>query len=126
MKQREITLCSKPVTLGYCYATEIGYKILADEDINDFFTEAAEALNKKQLPDIRKTIYLILAAMTAYYDSRDEQSPLTDRQLMTDLTPQEIGTALGTVIVLRNDFYAVPTDEPQDKETTDGDRQKNV
>ena len=29
MIKKEVTLCGKQVTLAYCFATEIGYKILA-------------------------------------------------------------------------------------------------
>ena len=36
MITKEITLCSKQVTLAYCYATEIAYKDLANEDMLDY------------------------------------------------------------------------------------------
>ena len=108
MLTKEITICGKPVTLAYCYATEISYKILSDEDIIDFNKEIAKNIKKKQMPDIRRTIYLILASMSAYYESRDEKAPVTDKDLMNEATPQEVGLALGTIIGLRAQFYHLP------------------
>lgn len=102
--------------LAYCYATEISYKILSDEDVIDFGQEIAEKIQHEQMPDIRKTIYLLLASMQSYYEAKDEQCPITDKELMYECTPQEIGKALGTLLGLRVEFYHVPSDEPKDKE----------
>ena len=117
MITKEITIGGKPVTLAYCYATEISYKILSDEDINIFMTEVYECMNDdvQRMPDIRKTIFLILAAISAYYESRGEDLPIDDKTLMYDCKPEELGTALGVVLWLRGQFYAVPTGEPEDK-----------
>ena len=116
MITKEITICGKQVTLAYCYATEISYKILSDEDVIDFGQEIVEKIQHEQMPDIRKTIYLILAAMNAYYESKDEKAPVSGKELMYECTPQEIGQALSVIIGLRSQFYHVPTDEPEDKE----------
>ena len=118
MITKEITIGGKPVTLAYCYATEISYKLLSDEDINIFMTEVYECMNDdiQRMPDIRKTIFLILAAISAYYESRGEELPIDDKTLMYDCKPEEMGTALGVVLGLRGQFYAVPSDEPKDKE----------
>lgn len=125
MITKEITICGKQVTLAYCYATEISYKILSDEDIIDFGQEIVEKIQHEQMPDIRKTIYLILAAMNAYYESKGEKAPVSDKELMYECTPQEIGQALGVIIGLRSQFYHVPTDEPKDK-PADGKEEKNA
>ena len=117
MITKEITICGKQVTLAYCYATEISYKILSDEDIIDFGQEVIEKIQHEQMPDIRKTIFLILASMNAYYESKGEKAPVSDKELMYECTPQEIGQALGVIIGLRSQFYHVPTDEPEDKPT---------
>ena len=61
MITKEITICGKQVTLADCYATEISYKILSDEDIIGFSQEIVEKIQHEQMPDIKKTIYLILA-----------------------------------------------------------------
>ena len=116
MITKEITLCGKQVTLAYCYATEISYKILSDEDITDFIAEAATAIqDKNRMPDIRKSIFIVLASMQSYYESKDEQAPVTDKQLMYDSTSEELGTALGIIIGLRTNFYHIPKGEPDDK-----------
>ena len=126
MITKEITLCGKQVTLAYCFATEISYKILSDEDVTDFITEAAVAIqDKKRMPDIRKSIFLVLASMQSYYESKDEQAPITDKQLMYDSTQEELGTALGVVIGLRTNFYHIPKGEPEDKQK-EGSEEKNV
>lgn len=117
MITKEITICGKQVTLAYCYATEISYKILSNEDIIDFGQEVIEKIQHEQMPDIRKTIFLILASMNAYYESKGEKAPVSDKELMYECTPQEIGQALGVIIGLRSQFYHVPTDEPEDKPT---------
>lgn len=113
MKQQEITLCGKPVTLGYCYATEIAYTDMAGEDIQDFMQEAVTAVNTEtpRMPNPKKTIYAILACLLAYYESKGEKSPFESKDLMTDLTPQELGIAIGTIIGLRAQFYHLPESE---------------
>ena len=116
MITKEITICGKQVMLAYCYATEISYKILSDEDIIDFGQEIVEKIQHEQMPDIRRTIYLIIASMQSYYESKGETCPITDKELMYECTPQEIGQALGIIIGLRQMFYHVPVGEPEDKE----------
>ena len=127
MITKEVTLCGKQVILAYCYATEISYKILSDEDITDFIGEVIIAVqNKERMPDIRKSMYLILAAMQAYYDSKDDKSPVTDKNLMYDATSEEIGMALGTIIGLRAEFYHIPSGEPEDKPKEGDKDEKNA
>lgn len=125
MITKEITILGKQVTLAYCYATEISYKILSDEDIIDFGQEVVEKIQHEQMPDIRKTIFLIIASMQSYYESKGEQCPVTDKELMYECTPQEIGMALGVIIGLRSQFYHVPSDEPKEK-TAEGKESKNA
>ena len=117
MITKEITIGGKPVTLAYCYATEISYKLLSDEDINAFMQEVNKCLmtEPQQMPDIRKTIFLILAATSAYYESKGEELPIDDKTLMYECSPEELGTALGVVLGLRGQFYAVPAGEPENK-----------
>ena len=124
MKTKEITICGKQVTLAYCFATEISYKILAEEDITDFIESAINDIQNKRMPDMRKSIYAILAAMSAYCEANGMEHPITDDNIMFNATPTEIGTAIGTIIGLRTEFYRLPKDEPEE-ETTD-DTQKNV
>lgn len=115
MKTKNITICGKDVTLAYCYGTEISYKMLSDEDINDFVQEVIAALNAEpqRMPDIKKSVLLIIAAAMAYAESKGEKCPVADKDLMYHATPDELGTAIGTVIALRMEFYHVPTDEAE-------------
>ena len=115
MKTKTITICGKEVILAYCYGTEISYKILSDEDINDFVQEVVAALNAEpqRMPDIKKSVLLIIAAAMAYAESQGEKTPIADKDLMYHATPDELGTALGTVIALRMEFYHLPKDEAE-------------
>ena len=47
---------------------------------------------------------------------KGEELPIDDKALMYECSPEEMGTALGVVLGLRGQFYAVPSDEPEDKE----------
>lgn len=116
MTTKTITIAGKEVTLAYCYATEIGYKLLSDEDITAYMADAIEALKESRMPDTRKTVYVVIAAINAYSEWQGEQPVISDRDLMYDATPLELGTAFGTIIQLRADFYKVPSDEPNDEQ----------
>lgn len=116
MTTKTITIAGKEVTLAYCYATEIGYKLLSDEDITAYMADAMEALKVSRMPDTRKTVYVVIAAINAYSEWKGEQPVISDRDLMYDATPIELGTALGTIIQLRADFYKVPSDEPKNEQ----------
>ena len=117
MITEKITLAGKSVTLGYCYATEIAYKDLSGEDITAIIQETIAAINAKpaRMPDAKRSIYLVLAAIMAYYQSKDEDAPIRDTDLMNDTTPLELGTALGTIITLWAKFYDIPKGEPEEK-----------
>lgn len=119
MTTKTITIAGKETTLAYCYATEIGYKLLSDEDINDYMADAIEALGRKAMPDTRKTVYVVIAAINAYSEWNGEQPAISDRDLMYDATPLELGTALGTILQLRADFYKLPEGEPKDEQPDD-------
>lgn len=120
MLTKEITICGKTVTLAYCYATEIAYKDLSDENISDYIKEAVDCIQKETDPDVKHTIYAIIACMLAYYQSRGEECPLKDTDLMNDAKPIELGTAIIAVISLRQEFYHVPKGEPEEKPASDG------
>ena len=119
MIHEEITIAGKPVTLGYCYATEIAYKGLSGEDISAIIQDTFAAINAQppRMPDVKRSIYLVLAAAMAYYQSKgeDESTPIRDTDLMNEATPIELGNALGTIINLWAKFYSIPAGEPEDK-----------
>ena len=112
-----ITICGKQVTLAYCYATEIAYKDMSGEDITDIIQETAACVNAQpaRMPDAKRSIYLVLAAVTAYYESKKEDAPIEATDLMRETSPLELGTALGTIITLWAKFYDIPKGEPADK-----------
>lgn len=125
MIKKEITICSKQVTLAYCYATEIAYKDLSDEDMFDYAQHAVEAIQAQRDPDIKKTILAIIACMMAYYEDSDK-APVKDSEIMKQATPVEIGTAMLTIISMRSEFYHVPTGEPEDKPEKGARKRKNA
>lgn len=116
MTTKEITICGTQLALSYCYAVEIGYKIMADQNIHDFFDEVGKALNEQKMPDIQRTVYLIMASAMAYYESREAAAPITDKQLIYESSPEDLGNALLAIITLRNEFFKVPSDELTESE----------
>lgn len=116
MVKKEITLCGKQINIAYCYATEISFKILTDEDINDYMQEAYSVIQAERMPDIDKSVKLILSAITAYYESKEEEPPIGSKELLYESTPTEIGNALGVILAMRVEFYHVPKGEPSTKE----------
>ena len=125
MITKEITICSKQVTLAYCYATEIAYKDLADEDMLDYAKHAIDSIHAQRDPDIKRTIFAIIACMMAYYEDADK-TPVKDSEIMREATPVEIGTAMLTILSMRSEFYHVPTGEPEDKPKDGQDAEKNA
>lgn len=112
--------------MAYCFATEIAYKDYTGENIGDYMKEAIAktTATPPQMPDIKKTMYIILAAIMAYYASQDKDAPVKDQDIMTEATPQELGAALGTVLSLYAQFYAVP-EEMKGKESKGKGKGKN-
>lgn len=122
MTTTTITIAGKPVTLAYCYATEIAFKDLSGQDINDFMPAVGESLSAKRMPDVKTTIFLILASITAYYSAKEQDSPVKDADIMNDATPEELGNALGSVLALRGQFYHIPAGEPADQQKEDSSK----
>ena len=127
MIHEEITLAGKPVTLGYCYATEIAYKDLSGQDIAGIIQETIAYVNTqpKRMPDAKRSIYLVLSAIMAYYQSKDEDAPIKDTDLMNETTPLELGIAIGTIINLWAKFYNIPKGEPEEKPAKGKGKAKN-
>ena len=123
MVTKEITLCGKQVTLAYCYATEIGYKILEGEEVSEFFKHVAQSFKDAKDPDTQKTLHAIQAFMVAFYE-KPKYLPLTDRDMLRDLMPSEFAEAIMTMGQLREEFYFIPKDEPKEKQ--DGGNEKNA
>ena len=120
MKKKEITLAGKKVMVAYCYATEIAFKDLSGQDIADFMAEVGEAIAANKMPDVKKSIFLLVAAIMSFYETKKEDAPISDAQIMTDATPLEMGAAIGAVLNLRSEFYALPEGEPKEKKKNAG------
>ena len=103
--------------MAYCFGTEISYKLLAEQECTDFVREVLAGLAQEQpkMPDTRKSIYLIMSAMTAYYESNGEKNPIEDKELIFHATPEDIGLAIGTIARMYIEFYKIPIGEPEDK-----------
>ena len=125
MITEKITIVGKSVTLGYCYATEIAYKDLADEDMLDYAKHALESIQAQRDPDIKRTIFAIIACMMAYYEKADK-APVKDSDIMKEATPVELGTAMLTILSMRQEFYHVPKDEPEEKPEKGTRKRKNA
>ena len=89
--------------MAYCYATEIAYKDLSNEDMLDYAKHAVEAIQAQRDPDIKRTIFTILACMMAFYEDADK-APVKDSEIMKEATPVEIGTAMLTILSMRQDL----------------------
>ena len=109
MITKEITIAGKQVTLGYCFATEIGFKTLADKDLTQFIHEVAAgfAAEPKVEPDKETVIRAIVASVVSYYESKGEEPAITDRDLMYEATVVELSTALGYIIQMFAEFYNI-------------------
>ena len=126
MVQETINILGKDVILGYCYAVEISFKTLAEEEIHNFVPLAVKSVSEdKRLPDIQKSCYLILASMLAYYESKGEKAPIEDKDLMYNCGAEELGLALGTVIKLYSQFYHLVPEEAEDAAKEKGKGGKN-
>ena len=125
MKTETIKIAGKQVSLAYCYATELAYKDYTNEDITDFIPEIIASTQAGQMPDAKKSIYLILSAIMAAAQSKDEEPAISDKELMFEASPEDMGNALASIIMLRLKFYNIPLGEPKDKPSKGGKKEKN-
>lgn len=132
MKTKEVTICGKQVTLAYCYATEIAYKDIADEDMIDFIHHAIESVQNQKDPDVKRTIIAIHSCIFAFADAntpdgQDVVTPVTLKQMMKEMSPSEMGIALFAILDLRKQFYKVSKeDEAEIKKETSEENPKNA
>ena len=123
MIKETTTIAGIEVTLGYCFATELNYRNLADEEIANYFKEAFGCIQEGKDPDTDKSIRLVLASVISYYDSQstgEATYPINERTLIYDTAPDELIKAVLTIAGMRNEFYKIPVGEPKDKEPKPG------
>lgn len=115
MKTKEITICGKQVMLAYCFATELAFKNFTGLEIEEF-----DPSNRDHI------IYMILAAIAAYYQKREEDAPIKDTDLMYESKPAEIIDAIKETIKLKNDWYEIPNGDKIEEKPADDEEPKNA
>lgn len=99
MQESVIKLCGREVKAGYCYATEIA-----------FYNFAGVGVDKFDAENPQHVVYLIMAAIFAYYNAKEhegESHDLTDEDILYASDPSEIVDAFKTVVNLRQRWYGV-------------------
>lgn len=124
MIKKDITICGKQVTLGYCYATEIAYNKVVGEDVLPFIQESVKRYEEGQGPDRQKTVAFIIASAVAYYQSIGEESPIEADDLLYNANAQEFSQAAATVFELYKEFYEVAPNDKAAKRK--GQKRKNA
>ena len=56
-----------------------------------------------------------MSAMTAYYESQNQQNPIEDKELIFHASPEDIGITIGTIASMYIEFYKMPVGEPEEK-----------
>jgi hypothetical protein len=112
------------VMLGYCFATEIAFKEMSGEDVGKFVREAVKDLGNNVNPDRQKSIYLIMAAVEAYYESIGKKAPITEKDLMNSHQSGEFGTALGTILGMHIKMNTPPKGDDEDKKDDSQDEEE--
>ena len=69
---------------------------------------------------------MILAAIAAYYQKREEDAPIKDTDLMYESKPAEIIDAIKETIKLKNDWYEIPNGDKIEEKPADAEEQKNA
>ena len=105
MEKRDITICGKTVTVAYCFATEIAFRNYASVAINDLDTTNPEHL-----------AYIILSAITTYYQSENIDPPVTDKELLYNSRPEELIAAIKTIVEMQGKWYKSPIADTKEDE----------
>ena len=103
------------VMLGYCFATEILFNEMAGEEVGTFVKEAISQISEGKMPDRKKSMILIQAAMEAYYESVGKKAPITEKDLKDSHHSDEFGTAIGTILGMYIKMNTSPAGESNEK-----------
>lgn len=116
MIKGKIKVCGKVVNVAFCAAASIAfYNYTNGVSVTKYLKELHDGND-----DPSKALYLIMAAVFAYYNDSDEELPIIDRDLTYNMSFQETTEALKTVLELCNEYYTMPPGEPVDeKEAAD-------
>ena len=107
------------VMLGYCFATEILFNEMAGEEVGSFVKEAISQISEGKMPDRKKSMILIQAAMEAYYESVGKKAPITEKDLKDSHHSDEFGTAIGTILGMYIKMNTSPAGENVEKKKDD-------
>lgn len=112
MIKGKIKICGKDVNVAFCAAASIAfYNYTNGVSVPQYLREVHEGRD-----DPAKDVYLIMAAVFAYYSGNDEELPVVDRDLSYNMTFQETTEALKTVLSLCNEYYTMPPGEASEEE----------
>ena len=103
------------VMLGYCFATEILFNEMAGEEVGTFVKEAISQISEGKMPDRKKSMILIQAAMESYYESVGKKAPFTEKDLKDSHHSDEFGTAIGTILGMYIKMNTSPAGENAEK-----------
>lgn len=118
MTEKIITIADAEVGIKYCFATEIGFRDLAGESIDNI-----DATNPSHVTS------LIMAAIVAYYQSRGKESPIATEKIMYEAKPQELIVAMAAIFKLRNTWYSGDEEGKEELNLTEEEKreaEKNV
>lgn len=102
---------SRERKVAFCAAASIAFYNYTDGvSVTKYLQELYEGDD-----DPSKALYLIMAAVFAYYNDSGEELPIIDRDLSYNMTFQEMTEALKTVLALCNEYYTLPPGEPADE-----------
>lgn len=114
METIKFKIAGKEIKMAYCYATEIAFYNFTGKTVNDFISE----INISSNPSPQDILYLVLSAITAYYESKNEESPVRDTDLMFNAEMSEVLEAFNLVIDLFKKWYKIPETQIENKKKT--------
>lgn len=130
--EKTIQICGRDVTLRYCAATETGFEQLASKSITVFkpnvIKDAEGNVTEVQPGPATSQDYLMLAtaAIIAAADYRDQEQPISVKEILYDTTPEEIKQLVDAVVDLSAKWYKIsPVVKPETEEKPDDDEPKN-
>ena len=110
--EKTICICGKDVQMLYCAATETLFEQLAHHSVN-VFLQGDSGEDPAAIGD--DYIKLGIAAVIAAYARRDEDPPVSVKDVMYEATPQEIVSLITSAVELRARWYDVPDIISKDK-----------
>lgn len=121
-----IKILGKKVLMRYCAASETGYEQISGKSSEIFLPKKVDGVAIPSAAKLEDFLSLAVASIIAAYSYRDEEPPVTSKEIMYDCKPEEITLLVKTVGQLRIQWYTIPKTAPKPTETQQEDSQKNV